>query len=438
MGTLGVKAEKIEKRTLTKAEDASDEISPFERSCIRLMWHRHNPHIARRSRGLGFGLYGTPTTIYNTPIPNVLAQPENIKILRTILSICGDEKGHYIIPTIIDHWTTFDNLKNIIKTGAFSGNAYLTKNQITFEANSYDRDIDLPNLDHNVICFSPGGFVDPLATKGEERIRIRINMNNIDLPGRYNQFFKITDLCFPDYQIIIKLTDLLSFSFTHRLGSNGTRVKFIFNEKQTSTAKFESNEVVYYGDLQSINRFCLLFPFIALEKIKQRNDPSLVQLICNHLVNLDENELRKILICMSQNITMTSEYNFYCKLPLTSKLIYDIHNPSNDTTYLFNELSENEYAVTLEKIAHSISLDASLQDLPKNIENVLDEDYHGVLMYNTLISRSRTYNNDVIAIPNSAFNNGYVETRLGTRSVPSIAYASKASHPYALASLAYP
>lgn len=416
------------------------EPTDYERSLIRLMWHRLNPlrknprHLNLNSR---YGLYGIPNTIDNVPIPKMLLQPHYQKILHTIFNICSDKSGPYVIPIIIDHWTTFNNLKSIIGSGSFLGQAYLSKKQMTFKANSFGGWGDWVNLDHNVICFSPGGFVDPAALKGENRVRVRINLNNINLPGTYNQFFKVTDFLFYDYEIACQLTGELSISFSNI--RNAVHVlSFTFNGIQKHVS-LTTSELVYYGNIAGINRFCLLLPFIALEKLlkgdeQSEGDIDFVLSILDHLASLEENELRKILISLSQNITMFSEYNFYCKLPLSNHLIYDIHDASSGVTYSLAELEAFQYDMSLERLHDSESIEAALHDLPQKRENILRFDDFNVNLYNLRYTyghkeyyAGNEFNTDVRKIPNHLFQNGYVETRIGNRTLPIITYGNNIS-----------
>lgn len=416
-------------------ENNPTEPSDFERSCIRWMWHRHNPKLNVIGR-LGDGIYGPPRTVYNTPIPNILAQPSNKRILKTILSICADKKGPYVIPTVIDHWTTSANFSTVIQSGAFLGNAFLKKKLIEFTPNALGGP-DLENLDSNVICFCPGGFVDPLAVKNKDGIRLRINLKNVNLTGRYNAFFKITDLCFPKYSITVKLTDSLSVTLGcdrgHFYGPSTVGLTFNFNGKEICIA-FGGKELVYYGGLEGINRFCLLLPFMALENLlhgkgcrnPSEQDKELASLICRHLLSLGDDELRKVLICLAQNITMCSESNFYCKLPLSSKLIYDIHDITNGKTYSLDGCTSEQYDSILKELSNSTPLDAALSGLPQKNESIIEFSENGqVIIMNNINFCTNSFfkfENDIRNLPNNQFRNGYIETRVGNRSVPSISY----------------
>lgn len=397
--------------------------NPILRSVIRHLLHKLKPNNPKNSFPLS---RTTPQISANLRMPAKLIKPENKKLLHTILRICGDENGPYVIPMVIDHWTTINNLKNIIKTGAIFGNALLKKQNINFKKNCLTSG-DLENLDGNAICFCPVGFVYHEATEGKDRIRLRIDLSKVELPGRYNTFFKIRDFLGPARKLNIKLTDRLSVKFDSQLN-----LSFIFDGKKIMIP-LQKNDLVFYGDLSQINRFCLLFPFIAMEKATQKNyrahgkkcegDVKILPLILKHLNSLNENKLKKILIFLAQNLTMVSEYNFNAILPLSSKLIYDIHDPSRNTTYSLADLTSKQYDNTLQSISKNFS---SLKSLPQKKEIIKNpyccHDLYGVVLDNDY--GSIKHKMDAKNIKNLSFKH-YVETRLGNRFVPPLSYKSQ-------------
>ncbi|MBS0290692.1 MAG: hypothetical protein JSS07_11740 [Proteobacteria bacterium] len=418
-------------------------------SLMRFLRHKHN--------AMENGLTGTPQTTSNLRLPTELAKPENIKIRETILKICGDENGPLVIPPIIDHWTTSSNFKKIIESGAFYGSALLTTKGIAYTKNVL-HNADIKNLDGNVICFCPGGFVDSKATLGYDKMRIRIDLRKLNKTGKYNSFFKITDLECEPYFVKMQVTPSLSISFGHDLAF-AFGILFEFNEHQL-LIPLSKNELVFYGDLAGINRFCLLLPFIALDKA----DKNITSLIYEHLRNLPEDELKKVLICLSQNMTMYSEYNFHAKLPLTPKLIYDVHHVSSNTTYSLHSLSTEDYDAKLKELANYLHSDdesratiiaqvfgstdkqfrasdiknevllsalkflpgminrtplvlgTSLQTLPKEISLIKENNK----LYD--VNKSNVYHINITKIPNNIFENGYADVRIGNRSVPKVSY----------------
>ncbi|MBS0289839.1 MAG: hypothetical protein JSS07_07400 [Proteobacteria bacterium] len=355
---------------------------------------------------------------------------ENIKIRHTIFDICGDPKGPYIIPCVIDHWTTESNLESILKFGAFFGNALLKQKNITFNQNALSS-FDLKNLDANAICFCPGGFVDPITMKGQDRIRIRIDLRKVDNPGQYNIFFKITDFCCPEYKTGIILTDQLSVLFQKQ---QPYTMHFKFNGKCISIP-LSKNDLVFYGGLAGINRFCLLFPFIMLEKVFKdgslfkEDEKILTRLIYEHLRNLDNDTLRKVLICLAQNLTLFSELNFYSMLRLSTNLIYDIHYVSRQTTYNLHHLTRESYEKKIEELRTTKSFKTSLENLPQQFEIVrTTPEGIKIALYDVMIlsnGKWEEFKTDARKIDNKTIFNGYFEMRPGNRSFPFAQYSDK-------------
>jgi len=372
---------------------------------------------------LGLGLHGIPQTSTNFFRPGELANPINKKISETILSICGDEKGPYVIPMVIDHWTTFKNFKNILARGAFLGNAFLKREKIDFTANCLAPG-DIVNLDGNVICFSPGGFVDPKAVAGDDRIRVRVDLSKAKNIGKFNIFFKVTDLCMQNYEVKVQLTDRLVVSFERFAFPNSPLAIFFELDGKKLGVGFKKNQLLFYGDIDGINRYCLLLPFIALEgalKRENQHDSQLAADIYTYLRALTGDELRKILICMSQNMTLYSEFNFNGILKLTPHLIYDIHDVTSNKTYDLSELSLQDYSSTLTAVQEASNLHQPLQQVPMKSEVICKQVGSKKELAQLYATNYLEFKKDVKPLTEK-FRNGYVESRAGNRMVPAISY----------------
>ncbi len=397
--------------------------SPQVLSFIRYFRHKHNPH----KKFGGLNLKGEPQHNTNVKLPYTLLREENTKIRTVFLKLCGDENGPYVISPVIDHWTTAQNLKKIINSGAFYGNAFLKQHRVVFNENCLAAS-DLLNLDGNVICFCPGGFVDSKALEGEDRIRLRVDLRKAKLKGKFNTFFKITDLCFNCYSVNVQLTKELSAYFCGGTGSCFS-VKLKFKETEIKI-NFSKNELIFYGNLVTINRFCLLMFFIALEKAKKQGFENSVLDIYNYLNTKDEKELRKLLICFAQNMTMYAEFNFNCMLSLTPNLIYDIHSAKENTTYSLHDFPPDVYANILKDISNGMSFDNAFRDLNKNPEVIKSIIGNGdITLYGIPLFSDHSVDAREISAELFSEGKGYVETRAGTREVPALSYHDRIDEP---------
>lgn len=394
--------------------------SPQVLSFIRFIRHKHNP---QKKLG-GLILKGEPQHNGNLKLPCTLIKNENTKIRTVLLKLCGDGNGPYIISPVIDHWTTASNLKKIVNSGAFYGNAILKQHGVSFNENALTG-ADILNLDGNVICFCPGGYVDRQALQGEDRIRLRIDLRKAKLKGKFNTFFKITDLCVEPYTVTVHLTEELSVRFS-KFGarSHFFNIEFRFKEIKWQIP-FKKNELIFYGDLIAINRFCLLMFFIALEKSKKEGFENVASEIYDYLNKKDENELRKILTCFAQNMTMYSELNINCMLTLTPHLIYDMHFAKENKTFAFYDLPPENYANAIKNIGDGMSFDHTLSTKNEVIKSIHTNRI--ISLYGVPLSAE--YVIDAKAISNDLFNEekGYVETRIGKREVPAIKYSESNS-----------
>ncbi|MBV8801474.1 MAG: hypothetical protein JO097_14425 [Acidobacteriaceae bacterium] len=387
-----------------------------------------------------------PTQNYSLKIPSLLLNEKYKHIYRMILEISGDPKGPHIIPYIIDHWTKLKNFQSICKHNAFYGHASLKKHHITFIPNALGS-FDKKNLDENVICFSPGGFVDPIALMNNKMglphsdlLRLRLDLSKLKTLGKFNTFFKAVDLGMGFFKVELNLTEKLTVSIEKKLWGNPitnnastSEYNFIFKLKGAYPLEttLEDNELIYYGDLAGINRFCLLLPFIALQT---SNDKIQVERIYTELNNLNSKTLKKTLITLAQNATLFSEYNFNGVLHLTPQSIYDIHLVSYNTTYEFQNLSKEAY----DKALQYFRSDQIPKNIPLKTEKIFEyqhEEESEINLYNQPLNyksfEPTLFKINAMAIQDSLFENGYTETRPGRsssttkKSYKSVFFASK-------------
>lgn len=308
-----------------------------------------------------------PQTASNLFIPSELQK--YAKLVDAINTISNNENGPFIIGPIIHHFTTIENFKNIIKQNAMLGNQSLKEAKIEFSANCISDQIllsnDKRNLDGNVICFCPGGFVDFLAITSSDNcnlreglIRLSIDARKIALDGKFNMFFKAIDLCLssgrdgrsktpPD--IIIKLTHKLSVHVNNK--DARLNIEFCFGLDHKFEASFDESDLIFYGNLQEINQFSLILPFIALSKCV---DKDFKDAVYHELEILPKKSLISILIYLAQNITSYSEFNINGRLPMQgAHLITSIHDANLQESYNLSELSEEKYSNALHQVAYN-------------------------------------------------------------------------------------
>lgn len=320
-----------------------------------------------------------PQTSFNISLPAQLrAVPEN----RKILGVLGElfKNPHSFFPTVIDHWTSLENLKSILSENALMGNYALKKAKIDFESNVLCEG-DEANLDGNVICFAPGKFIDPyvfydknspLPTVRKDRVLFRMNVDQFFKKGKFNSFFKITDLYGPYFtkELVISPSFTITVSrnmnntFGYNLSGKVFPISVSFNFKgQRETVSFSVNESLFYGDLSEINCWCLLLLFRALDKCKT---PSLVYSIYEYINDLDRATIESLIIEFAKSMTPISEYNIRGILEFTPRIISEIHFDSEGKTYDFNDYSDEGYSLALKKIVQP-SLRAELSSRQEKI-----------------------------------------------------------------------
>jgi hypothetical protein len=364
--------------------------------------------------------FGIPQNFSTLRIPSLLLSKKYERIYHMILEIAGDSKGPHVVSPLLDHWTKLSNFKNISACNALYGHASLKKHGIPFIPNAL-HDFDKKNLDENIICFSPGGFVDPIALMQDGKphadlIRLRVDLTKIKSAGAFNTFFKAVDLGMSHFIVNLNLTKNLKIIIEKNLLSTTniperSTYSFTFKLKNYSPLEIflEDNDLIYYGDLAGINRFCLLLPFIALNLYREHE---LVRSIYDELNRLNATLLKKILITMAQNVTIFSEYNFNGILYLTPQSIYDIHVVNTHMTYKFSDLSEKDY----NKAIHYFLEEKNLDSIPAKKEKIFSYNeeseislYNQQVAYRSLAPTCFTV--DATSIEKSFFEKGYAETR---------------------------
>ena len=306
-----------------------------------------------------------------------------------------------IINNKVYHWTTISNLKNILHDGYLYGNQYLSHRGIKFDKNTLSP-CDISNGDGNVICLSPC-LVDPtLFDKNgqlkKELVRLTLDLNNLDQVnqfGHYNQFAKIYDLRTKSYEYRVQLNDKLSITF---FKSDYLSVEILFNDVNY-TAVIPPEDDMFYGNLYSINRFCLLKVFELINKAEYRNPCSifpdgdkLPDVFYPYLYSLNDDDIKKFVTTFAQGLTIFSEYNFNCALRLSDNLITEIYSVDDETltkiTPAFSKEDNNEKQ--------------HYQFLPKT--KTWKNDYHNRVMF---------FSSDIRSTKSNQFSERYQETRQG-------------------------
>lgn len=341
----------------------------------------------------------------------------NVRINQMIETIANDPNGPFVIPTIIDHWTTVDNFKSILKRKAFWGNQTLIQNNVSFVKNALNP-CDVENGDGDVICFAAGGFVDYNALRGLDRIRVRVDARKLK-NVKYNTFFKAVDLCVGTFSTEVQLTKDLKVIINH---PNEPKLQFTFilkKEKKTYTLSSEltKDELIFYGNILEINKAALLLPFLALEKGANK---AAIKVIYGYLNTLDEPTLRKLMIGLSQNATMYSELNVFSKLMLTPHLIHDIYFVREKETYPLYNLSEGDYESTLYKIINAKHEATTETAKTEETIEIVSTQRSMTVLYGRWINGHLDKHKeevDITSIPSKLFEGSYVETRPGIRKV---------------------
>lgn len=260
----------------------------------------------------------------NKPITNLQINFRGIKSkkIRSCIFKLTAEQG-IVDGTKIYHWTTQANLLSILRNGFFFGNKTLAKNLIFFHGNVLSI-CDILNGDENVICFAPY-MVDHYAAISRDQtsvreslIRIKINVHNIAKENAFNQFFKLCDLLAPHFCCVQNITDRLKIK-VWKDSDNELKLEICLDQLKFTTV-FQANDMIFYGNIFSINRFCLYAFFKAIKSNAQFE----LELL-KYFDSLKEDELKNHLITITKCLVVFSEYNFNGNLEVTDNLISEIY-----------------------------------------------------------------------------------------------------------------
>ncbi len=265
--------------------------------------------------------------------------------------ICGNK---------INHFTTLHNLKNIIRGHYMYGNDTLKRRGIVFNSNALDT-TELTDLD--TICFAPAR-VDNIALSAlsnndvalkEDLCAIVCDLTHLSYP-RYNQFFKLNDMHCGHYRYQVEVNNELTIQTTN-IRNCGNNFWFIFalqGKEYVFPISYEQS--FFYGDLTSINLFCLtrLIDYVLnddiFDKLKLSDQDK--NHVLGYLQSLSDDELRKVLIITAQALTYFSEYNVHSYLDLNDIRINEIRLYDDKCKYDFSGLNEDEYQQCLQHVAN--------------------------------------------------------------------------------------
>lgn len=314
------------------------------------------------------------------------------------------------------HYTPLINVPSIVDKNGFYGNASLRESNVLFIENVL-AECDKKNLDGNVICFTPAN-VDRKAFMGKNnRCRITLDINKSNFKSeKFNQFFKLSDFGVGHHTRILINEDLAFEIETGRDDPKKLQVKILFKGYEENVS-FTKNEMIFYGEIHSINRFCLSQLFVVMEKI---NDHAIKDALFQYLSEISDEELKKIFIIFSQGITLYAEYNFNGFLPLSSVALKEILILGDQKLkFNFSHLNDEEYLIVLQLLRDSKfdELKKLYGQMVSKEETILEE--NGELYFfgkecSKIPSVGRLVMNDLRSIPASVFTDAsYIETRLG-------------------------
>lgn len=313
------------------------------------------------------------------------------------------------------HYTTLSNLTSISDHRAIYGNRYLTINSIPFNENCMSV-CDLQQGDINVVCCCPGQ-VDPLAYRinNEMKVdvcRLAIDINKLE-PSQaiHNQFFKLCDFSL-DYTYQFKISEL-NVICKYSL-SAGINVTLSLDNQYHIQVNIPREDTIYYGDILKINRYCALQLFTILSKIE---DSTLKNTYYQYLANLNDSDLRMLIVVFAQNLTLFSEYNFNVCLPLENIRINEILVLGEAKVKLqLRDMTDSEYEHALMLMRHS-----AYEDLAAWC-GVLVDDNHTITQQGKVINlfgHSIHFGSGKLSYDFSNLNaaefasDAYVETRCG-------------------------
>lgn len=292
------------------------------------------------------------TSIFKQPPVTLQKLTENQIKQHAIISTLA--ANYAVVNHNIYHWTTLDNFKSIVDHKYFYGNSILKAKRIPFKENTLV-DGDETNGDSKVICFCPF-LVDYLAltqfkSLRSNLLRLTIDLNQIEKVGYYNKFFKLCDFLSPNFTYDIKINDQLSVTFEKvtMVGSKESlsdlAITLKFSGCKEVTVKLNKEESIFYGNLYSINYFCLTRLFYILEKIE---DQSIKKAVNDYLLSCEEAEFKKILILFAQSLTLHSEYNINAALQLCPKLITEVYLANENRYVQLTNIPLDKYLQTID------------------------------------------------------------------------------------------
>jgi|GEM_PF-5571773 len=335
----------------------------------------------------------------------------NDEIRSLILSLAEHQS---IINNKVTHWTILNNLKSILKTGYIFSNQKLKEKGIDFKKNALVK-ADIKNGDDTVVCCCPA-LVDADALVNREKIkprkglvRLTLNLDYIDLQGKFNQFFKLYDLCAPGYQYNVKINEDLIVSFNKK--NNGKLICSLTFKGKKVDFPISSSNALFYGNLKEINLYCLVMLFNMLATA----DDEQFKIDFNlYLEKLTTDELKKVLILFAQGLTLYSEYNFHPFLRITKGLIAEIYLADKNISLNLEALNPEVAQAALTHLATTGQLHYSDNNIPPLVKVCNDK---LMSQYQILISyhyRELTLEAHYATISPASFQSKtYFETRPG-------------------------
>lgn len=388
---------KIIKEEDKKKSEAATTIKRYYRSYARAKFH--------------YSIFGEPE--------QSLSSPQGLKghHLESIIDRLAIQKS--VISPIQTHWTTMTNLVNILRNGHLFGNNILKTNNIFFQPNALGSS-DIYNGDSKTICLCPflvdnevlSNIIE--AKLKDNLVRLSLNLGQIDTQGKFNQFFKLRDLQSPSFRSDVKINEELSIAvigeeaeFKIKILLNGVEKQYsLYKRKNSYDTDKSMNKVIFYGNIIEINRFCLT-------KLFELMDKDFFDHFISYLDSLDENEIKKILVIIAQNLTIFAEYNFNASLQLTNHLIDSIHFVNHSSTFKLDSLSSKEYAEVLNNLMEAGTMKL---EVPSQSETLVVRKDNIVTLYGNSIDTNRREvtlpKRDLTDVPAELFSTGhYVETR---------------------------
>lgn len=319
----------------------------------------------------------------------------------------------------IYHYSSLSNLASICRHEKLFGHDNLLKNNITFQKNAFTK-VDRDNGDSRVICFCPGqvdpkAYADYFGLLKKDSCCLTIDINNRYSKGAiHNDFFKLMDLALW-FTSQINFGDLSITIIKSR--ASGLRIGIKFKDYDTEYVNLTQNEMIFYGNIFSINRFCAVQLFKIFTRI---NDDNLKEDLFVYLNALNDNELTKLLIVFSQNLTVFAEYNFTGVLPLSDLIIKEVLILGDKKIkYDFSNTSEWEYSRVLDLLSKSDYSQLTHYVKPVDAHDTIyntTHTYTNLRVFGTVVSNSSAPDFKINALNLSGdlfATNDYIETRMG-------------------------